>query len=357
MSAPLSLDRLRRLQATLTRRIGGRDPQRIVSIGFAPTEAANYVADLRRPNSGDGWLPLTAQVDVTPRGTAGGAESIEPVAAVRLFNRQQRTYDRWRIKTMLRPAASIVATGVRVSLHAQQATTSVVARWTTVPLDSSSWASPALDDLRWRWGVLTVSHLFAAAARTAGKRRPQVGRNVWCGQGPDVVEGRLVARGRIPGGPDLGLIETGWDRLSLSGFFPNALPTDIHFAQEKELLRWTAQGTDGTFIATDRPSRWRWTTFYPQLTLPGLGRLQSIIRYQVIDQPNGQAARGPFGPGTSGGVLVTGGIPIGIQIAASQPDFRVGYAQTFQNSLRWLQRKLGATQLSIAAVVTSADRH
>ncbi len=240
----------------------------------------------------------------------------------------------------------------------------MIVRWTTRrPLP----ALPAADELSdapdWRWGVLTVSHLFAGGgqADSALPSQPaQLRRLARCELGPESIGGRVAVRGRVPGGPDLALVETGLDRLWLSGFLPRVAMEPISVAGEPELLRWTSQGTQGSLIGSAGAIlAWQWRTFYPQLSIAGLGRLTGIVRYEYAASSKAtagpeysQTTRQPFGPGSSGSVLLAGGIPIGLQVAAMQPDYRIGYAQTFWASLPWLQNRLKAAALAIVHVVT-----
>lgn len=335
---PLSFDRLRRLQASLARRVVQRDAANILQVGFAPLRSDRPTIDPEQS------LPVTAQFDVLRKlQRVTNEQRIAPVESVRLLDRKSRCYRQLDLQTDVLPTGNIVPTGVRVESGADYATTGVVVRWT------KSNPVPAVDTLeqaqdpRWRWGVLCVAHLFAkqSVATTAQAR---VERQATCGVGPDSVRGDVIARGRVPGGPDISLIETGLDRLWLSGLLPQPHAPRLLPASQSQLLGWISTGTEGTFLGDGVTYAWQWQTFYPELQIAALGRLRHIVRYQSNANPINSH---PFGPGSSGGVLVAGGIPIGLQIAAINPDFQVAFAQSFDVSLQWLQNRLRATALHI----------
>lgn len=335
---PLSFDRLRRLQATLSRRVVQRDVDNILQVGFAPqrTDRSEF-----NPLQS---LPVTAQFDVHRKLQRVPSErKVAPVESVRLLDRKSRSYLQLDLQTDVLTTGYIVPTGVRIESGPDYATTGIVVRWTkTAPIPTIDTIEQAQDP-RWRWGVLCVAHLFAKQA-TATTVQARVERQSNCGVGPKSVRGELVARGRIPGGPDISLIETGLDRLWLSGLLPHPNTPQLQPVSESQLLGWISSGTQGTFLGDGLTQTWQWQTFYPELQIESLGRLRHIVRYQTNANPtNGH----PFGPGSSGGVLVAGGIPIGIQIAAISPDFQVAFAQSFDVSLHWLQNRLRATALHI----------
>ncbi len=335
---PLSLDRLRRLQSTLSQRAAQRDAENILQVGFAPKRSDRPNLDPLQS------LPITAQFDVERKLQRVPSErKVPPVESVRLLDRSTRSYLQLGLHTDVLITGNIVPTGVRVESGANHATTSVVVRWT------KSLPAPAIDSMeqaqepRWRWGVLCVAHLFNHLSPSVAASA-KVERQTTCGVGPESVSGAVIARGRIPGGPDISLIETGLDRLWLSGLLPKPNAPQLQSASEWQLLDWIARGTQGSFFADGVTQNWQWQTFYPELQIDSLGRLKHIVRYQVSDSSTSSS---PFGPGSSGGVLVAGGIPIGLQCAAISPDFRVAFAQSFDVSLKWLQNRLRATTLQI----------
>ncbi len=349
-SESLSIDGLRRLQTSLTRRVARRDQDNILQVGFAPKRTD------RSTSGQQASLPVTAQFDVLRKLLrVPDHRRIEPVESARLLNRSARSYQQLALQTDVLPTGSIVPTGVRVESDTDYATTSVVACWTKVtpvpPLDSIEQAQ----DPNWRWGVLCVAHLFAKEAATADSQ-VRVERQVTCGVGPKSVQGVVVARGRVPGGPDISLIETGLDRLWLSGLLPKPNSPSLQAATQEQLLHWVSTGTDGSFYGDGVTYPWRWQTFYPELQIASLGRLRHIVRYRLAELPTAPAKiERPFGPGSSGGVLVADGIPIGLQVAAMAPDFQVGFAQSFDLSLPWLQNRLRATALHIVHLLRESN--
>lgn len=350
-SAPqITLDRLRRIQATLERRSAGRDPANIRQVGFAPQVAEPARRDYSlsrstaRPNSFS--LPVTAQFDVKQkRQRLPAKQRIESTESVRLLERISRTYLTLELATDVLETGDILPTGVRVDNGGEHATTAAVVRWTTVEPVPLIGNQEDAQDFRWRWGVLTVAHLFNNQQGTNSS--PRVERLATCGVGPTTVCGQMIARGRVPGGPDIGLIETGLDRLWLSGLLPQPHAPALASASQQQLLHWIAAGTKGVYIGDGVTHNWRWQTFYPELSIPQLGRLRHIVRYQSTAM---QAKDIPFGPGSSGGILVAGGIPIGIQIAATGPLFQEAFAQCFDVSLAWLKKRLRATALELVHI-------
>lgn len=331
----LSFDRLRRIQTTLTRRVRDRDRSDLRAVGFAPGQTTQATEPA--------MVPVRAQFDVQHKfPNMAAARRIEPIEAVRVLDRQSRRYLQLALATDVLQTGDIVPTGVRIDTDRQSATTSTVVRWTTsLPVPDVPTAI-GNEDPRWRWGLLSVAHVFANNA--AQPAPPRVERQLTCGQGPDMIAGRVIARGQAIGGPDISLIETGLDRLWLSGMLSKPEAPNITPADEPQLLRWIMHGTMGTFLGDGVQYGWRWQTYYPELTIEGLGKLQHVVRYEALEAV---ADSNPFGPGSSGGLLLAGGIPIGIQVAAMRPDFRVGFAQTFDASLAWLQKHLRATALHI----------
>jgi hypothetical protein len=144
------------------------------------------------------------------------------------------------------------------------------------------------------------------------------------------------------------LVETSLERLWLSGFLTDTSPLPIETATEQQLAHWASSGATGTLFGRGSHHSWRWTTYYPLLRIEGLGYLRHIIRFEVevVDE---QRDPRPLAPGTSGSLLVAGGIPVAIQIAAERPDFRVGYAQALLPSLAWLSSELAAGPLQVVA--------
>lgn len=333
----LTLDSLRRIQATLERRVAARDPANILQVGFAPQSAGH----LRRERTVT--LPVTAQFDVKRKlQRLPKDRRVKSIESVRLLERASGSYRALNLRTDVLQTGEILPTGVRIENGEDYATTSVVVRWSKVePAPGIVKLEDALD-FRWRWGVLTVAHLFNQPPGPASGAR--VERLITCGVGPQTIRGQMIARGKVPGGPDISLIETGLDRLWLSGLLPRPHGPRLVTASEQRLLQWIAAGAEGTYIGDGVTHNWRWQTFYPELSISPLGRLRHIIRYQSAAPHTGGV---PYGPGSSGGVLVVGGIPIGIQIAATSPLFQDAFAQCFDVSLAWLKRRLRATALDL----------
>lgn len=345
--SPLSPDSLRRVQDTLQRRVVARDPGNILAVGFAPAssskqEASTALSDPR----------IVAQFTVAKKRKRVAAEKkIQPVEAVRLLNRDTRSYQELHLGTDVVETGEILPTGVGISTTDEQASTALVARWTTVQPVPPRPTRQRADDPRWRWGVMTVSHLFVGRGSRSAKTRARVRRVAVCGDGPDLVKGRVVRRGRIPGGPDIALVETGWDRLWLSGFLPEVELPPLLIPSESDLTRWASRGASGSFIGDQVTHRWTWQAFYPALSIPTLGQLQHMVSYRAKATSGQEATRQPFGPGSSGGIVIADGVVLGMQLAAMGPEFDIGYAQTLDVSFAWLKKQLRATALELVHVV------
>ncbi len=354
----LTLERLQRIQATLERRVAARDPDNIRQVGFAPHPAESLQPELLAsqapataatgPSQADKF-PVTAQFDVKQKLQRPSSDKrIDSIEAVRLLDRASGNYFKLSLPTDVLQTEEILPTGVRVQSGDDFATTSSVVRWTkAAPVPAIANLDDAQDS-RWRWGVLTVAHLFNKPGSATSYTR--VERMATCGLGPETVRGQVIAQGRVPGGPDISLIETGLDRLWLSGLLPQPAGPSLAIASEQQLLMWIARGTEGMYIGDGVSHRWWWQTFYPQLSIPQLGRVRHIVRYRAMAEPSGTL---PFGPGSSGGLIVAGGIPIGMQIAATSPWFQEGFAQCFDVSLTWLKTHLRATALDLVHVPQS----
>lgn len=335
----LSLDALRRLQQTFEKRVAGRDPDNIRSVGFSPAQSIV-----------NGSVGIRARFDVKRKlKRVEASKRIEAVETVRLLDRRTQNFGELDVPTQVRPAGEIVATGVGITTPDDRATTSLVVRWTTVrPIPPRPVRSQP-DDPRWRWGVLTVSHLFVGRGSTESRDRARVQRVAVCGNGPQTIRSRVAGRGRIPGGPDIAVVETGWDRLWLSGFVREIGSPPLVVVTGEDLSRWVASGTAGQFVGDAVSHDWSWQAFYPAFSIAGLGRLRHVLAYETpID---GTSTGSPFGPGSSGGVITAEGLVIGLQVAGMKPRFHIGYAQTLDVSLAWLQTRLRASAFDVVSVV------
>jgi len=343
-TATLSLDALRRLQQTFLQRVATRDRENIRSVGFTP---AQLTANNR--------YGVAAQFDVARKlKRVPQPRRIEPIETVRLLDRRTRHYQELELPTQVRQIREVIPTGVAIATEDDRATTSLVVRWTTVRPTPPKPDTEQPDDPRWRWGLLTVSHLFVGRGSTESRHRARVRRVAVCGAGPLTIRSRVVVRGRIPGGPDVALVETGWDRLWLSGFVREIGSPPLQVAAASDLRRWVSAGTRGQFVGDGVSFPWSWQTYYPTLSIRGLGRLEQVVACKVSADRN--EGKQPFGPGSSGGAITAEGLVIGIQVAAMQPRFDVGYAQTMEVSFAWVEKKLRASALEVVAVVGSTDR-
>ncbi|MCA9156873.1 MAG: hypothetical protein KDA72_01020, partial [Planctomycetales bacterium] len=184
-SKPLSFDRLRRLHATLSRRVAQRDVDNILQVGFAPQRTDRTAINSLQS------LPVTAQFDVQRKLQRVPSErKVAPVESVRLLDRRSHCYLQFDLQTDVLTTGNIVPTGVRVESGEDYATTSVVVRWTkVVPVPVIDTIDQAQDP-RWRWGVLCVAHLFAKHS-TATTAQARVERQNTCGVGPESVRGSI----------------------------------------------------------------------------------------------------------------------------------------------------------------------
>ncbi len=338
---PLSLDGLRRLQQTLLRRVASRDAKNIRSVGFSPVHDSYQ----REP-------AIRVRFDVEKkRDRVAPSKRIKPIEPVRLLDRSTETYRELELPTQVRQIGDVLPTGVAISTEDDRATASVVVRWTTVSPAPPRPDKGHPDDPRWRWGVMTVSHLFVGRGSQESESRASVRRVAACGDGPEAVHSRVAARGRIPGGPDVAIAETGWDRLWLSGFLPEIGLPPLAIVTGDDLSHFARTGATGRFVGDRSVVPWTWQAFYPTLAIPTLGRLEHIVAYEQTNVEN--ANNSAFGPGSSGGVLLASGLVLGIQVAAMRPQFTVGYAQSLDISLLWLKKQLRASVLDCVNVVSN----
>lgn len=280
------------------------------------------------------------------------SERIPTVARVRLFDRSSGRYRKLELPTDIVEGNQPRPVGVRLFDGSRMATTAVVLRWTTRTPPPPPPSSDAPNDPRWRWGLLSVAHLFAGPRSGLRRAEPRVERAVVCGAGPATIEGSLVAAGRLPGGPDAAVVETGLDRLWLSGFLPQPAASPVQVAELGELRRWIREGVSGYSHGAGAVTRWRFAMYLPEQSIAGLGRLSHLIRYTAEDsQASELQLAAPFGPGSSGAALVAGGAPLGIQVAAENPAYRTGYGQAFAAILPWLSQRLGATEVAVVRIV------
>ncbi|WP_164103857.1 hypothetical protein [Candidatus Laterigemmans baculatus] len=371
----LTLDDLRKLQRSLERQAAKRDAANLLAVGFGPK--------LR----GGTFLPGLAARFVVRQKQAAVPEPrrIPPVARVRLRHPSTGKFRKLEFTTDIVEGAPPRPVGVRLFDRREVATAAVVLRWTTRTPTPPPPSRDDPDDPRWRWGLLTVAHLFERrrsgadvvnprAPRSQGPRsqgpqprapQPRAERAIVCGEGPRLIEGSLVAAGRLPGGPDAAVVETGLDRLWLSGFLPQPAAGPLRSAEPDELSQWIREGASGYVHGPGTIERWRFAMYLPQLTIPSLGRLDHLVQYIADDSPGPSAGStagpkpprpapfgpAPFGPGSSGAAVVAGGVPLGIQVAAESPGFRTGYAQTFTAIAPWLEKTLGATEVALVRVV------
>lgn len=330
----LSLDDLQNIQRTLERRVGSRDPANIIAVGFGPKRRGEEIEK-----------GLAARFLVRrKRGKVPIARRIQPVEPVRLLEPAAARYRQLLLKTDVVQTRRPHPVGVRVRDGARAATTAAVIRWTTrqpPPLDPRP-DDP--DDPRWRWGLLTVAHLFDGKIRREG----QIERIDACGGQPATIEGSVVAAGRLPGGPDAAVMETGLDRLWLSGFLPDPTVGPLPIAAEADVMEWIREGTSGYIHPAGPVRRWRFATYLPEQTIPALGRLRHVIEFHADSADHHLQ---PFGPGSSGSILIAAGAPAGMQVAAERPNYRTGYAQLFAATGPWLRERLAATRVVLVRVV------
>lgn len=329
----LSLDDLHHVQRTLQHRVGSRDGANILAVGFGP-----------KCRGGEMIEGLAARFFVRRKKShVAKSRRIEPVEPVRLFDRRRRRYRQLRLSTDVVQTQPPAPVGVAVRDGSRQATAAAVIRWSTRQPPPPDPQASEPDDPRWRWGLLTVAHLFDASTREGRIERVHA-----CGAQPTTIDGAVVAAGRLPGGPDAAVMETGIDRLWLSGFLPDPSAQHPRLAAEDDVLRWIPRGTDGYVHRAGPVRRWRFATYLPEQTIPRLGRLRHVIQFH---SDTADHDRHPFAPGTSGSVLVVGGVPAGMQVAAESPNYRTGYAQLFVASWPWLRERLAATRAVLVRVV------
>ncbi len=94
----------------------------------------------------------------------------------------------------------------------------------------------------------------------------------------------------------------------------------------------SAAGRAGESVRVEGRFPLKFQAFLPRLPIEGVGTLVNVV--------SGAGKPQMFEPGTSGAVWLHEGIPAGMQVAAVQPQFRLGFAQALTSSLVWAEQAL-----------------
>lgn len=329
----LTLEDLRKLQQSLQRRAVIRDRGNHVAIGFGPKVAGG----LR-------YAGLSARFVVRRKtGRVSQARRIPEKETVRLLQLGSRCYRKLTIATDVLESPQVGPVGVAVDHAGFNATSALVIRWSQTRPVPPAPTSDNWQDTRWRWGLVTVAHAISGSS----SRRSTIERLAKCNQGPASIEGHVLVKGRLPGGPDCAVLETGAERLWLSGFLARPNMEYLSEVREQDILRWIRDGAHGYIHSIRKTGEWEMDSYYPQRTIETLGHLQHVVQFSQRGTLLGPA---PFAPGTSGAVLVEGGVPMAMQVAATMPDYQTGFAQCFAATIPWLRQALQATSLGIIGV-------
>lgn len=345
----LTLADLARIQQTVIRRVAARDRDNIWAIGFGPKVAGRCALER-----------LSVRFLVRrKKERLATSRRIPARVVVRLRDPASGRYRALRLTTDVEPARPPRASGVTVRFGQRTATTAVVVRWSDLRQPQRDFARPGKHD--WHWGLLTVAHLLSGLRHPSPQPSDtinlKIARRTVCGEQPAEISGQVVARGRLPGGPDAMLVETGRDRLWLSGLLPQPGVAALTTVDEVELLRWLSRPAAGYLYQNGQVTRWQFSMLLPQYTIAGLGNLSQLIRFTVENAADENGADETGGepdnrllPGTSGSILVEAGRPAAMQVAAETPQFRVGYAQHLEPVQNWLRDALGAQACELVHV-------
>ncbi len=329
----VTIEDLRKLQHTLQRRARARDDGNHVAIGFGPKVTA-----------GIRYAGMTARFVVRRKARRVSPDRrIPEIESVRLLQTGSGRYRVMSIATDVIESPSVGPVGVAVDHAGIGATSALVIRWSNTRPAPSSPNADDWEDSRWRWGLVTVAHAVSGPLQ----RRTTIERLAKCNQGPASIEGRILVKGRLPGGPDCAVLETGAERLWLSGFLMRPNLGYLSEVREQDIMRWIRSGSHGYIHSLRKTGEWELDSYYPQRTIETLGNLQHVVQ---ISQRGRLLGPTPFAPGTSGAVLIEGGIPIAMQVAATMPDYQTGFAQCFSATIPWLRQALQATSLGIIGV-------
>jgi hypothetical protein len=319
-----------RLQRTLQRRRCRCDPENIWAVGFGPKICEG------KPSGQMAARFLVRRKLARP----GRQRAIPETELVRLWDPSCDAYRLLEVVTDIEVERPPRPTGVAVRGRGGKATTALVIRW-------SQQSRPRREFLEagqgaWRWGVLTVAHL-------GRETNVSIRRRVHCEGQPREVGGRMMVRGRLPGGPDVMLLETDRDWLWLSGLLPDPTTADLPAVPADDWLGWLASPTSGYLHSLHGIYRWQMSTYFPSYTIDGLGSLEEVVRF-TVDPADSEHDR-PLRVGTSGSILVEGGRPAAMQVAATASQYRTGYAQTLARVTGWLRERLEARHLELVHVI------
>lgn len=337
-------DSLRRLQQTVLRKLRRIDGDNLWAIGFGPK-----VVDGNCTNRFSIRIFVQRKRKRLPH-----SRRIPDALTVRLFRRDAGRYDTYLLQTDLEETERVALTGVVVrgptaekssgskKTVTAQSTTSILLRWLDPRIKEDECRQRALTFSAYRWGLLTVGHLVQQKSADVFT----IDRNTNC-DGPTTVQGRIVKLKPTRNAPDVVLIESSYEALALSGFVPVAESLPLQPISLGEVTSWLAAAHEGFWHGPRELSRWQFSTYFPELVLPSLGRLEHIIRFQQLGSEGRHAL---LRPGTSGAILAYQGRPLAMQLAAEAPGFKYGYSQALFYSLDWLRDRLAIAQLEIANV-------
>lgn len=326
-----SISELGRIQSTLLQRWRGLDPENLIGIGFGTKQVDGQSTDAFSIRI------LVKRKQKSPPKQRRFPESV----TARCLQDCGTRFLSYRIATDIEQAHPprlsgtdiITAPDVGNSLSSRATVTTVV-----------GWKKG--NDQR--WGLISVGH-FLGSRRT--KKVPDtvvIERVTACSGQPATIEGTIRLRGTRSNHPDASLIETTFDRLWLSGFIDTPKPKPLFIVDAEEVARWIPSDVTGYWYGNREVKQWRLDTYLPTLMIPGIGRVDHMLRFKIDDVSAPQSPS--LIPGTSGASLIQGGRPLGMQIAAEAPRFNFGYAQLWWHILPFLKEKTNADSLSLLRV-------
>lgn len=182
-----------------------------------------------------------------------------------------------------------------------------------------------------RWGLITVGHAFHGMTLPQPVRVRRLSTTApvtW-------LQGTAIAATRMRHTFDAAVVQCEAADLRLSGMLPQP-DVQLWTKDEATLLEDVRLGVSTTSVRVVELGSvpLRLQTYLHQQSFAGLGTLVHVL------QAEGKA--GDFAPGTSGTVWTVEGVPVGIQVGAYRPEFRVGIAQAlFAITGAWCPGALG----------------
>ena len=306
----LSRDEVRRLLASLQQRFA-KHPD-VVAVGFGRSLKDGEVDEHRR---------LAVRLWVSRKKAEGRVPTtrcLPATVAVRL--RRGKGYVEVVLPTDVAATEHIAETA---STLPGSSTSSSCLRWTD-------------DEGQTRHGLITCAHGFHKEDVRNGEDVVVAGEN------DSLLNARLAWRSPLSRRVDVAVLEADSGDLE---FWAGTLAPDVLVSTEQELNTIAAFDDPGTTLSTPAGTELRYLSFTPgpMRLAPGIPPLRNVVEALA-------PWRNTFAPGTSGALWTWRDEYTAIQVAASSPDFRLGYAVSLHSSLAEVYTALRATDLAVVGL-------